>query len=342
MNDEENGGNEYDQEENGEDYEEEENQSDEAENNGDEKRPKLAEGFYEIEAVRKKRTRKGVVQYLIKWRGWPESANTWEPVENLMACLDVIDAFDERSGKHRSKRKRKRASGPTPQSEKKQQQQDSPDAAYPIPSVKLKIIDEPTSDPCVHNSNVANMTEHELDVEHSEIKATSSTNQENVTEFAIHIQEDQTATQVVPAEVKTEVLRASPRIGSRRRKSCAVKRYTKESNSALKKDGPENTPAASDVIVQDDIKNIGEMGSGLDSENVVDTPQSVSFITKIVKPVNYTTSILNDTEEVCVSFLVRRSDGEEVVVDNKYLKENNPILLINFYEQHLRYNSPAE
>ncbi|PNX84269.1 chromo domain-containing protein LHP1-like [Trifolium pratense] len=33
-----------------------------------------------------------------------------------------------------------------------------------------------------------------------------------------------------------------------------------------------------------------------------------------------------------------KSDGTEVMVDNKYLKTNNPLLLINFYEQHLRYN----
>ncbi|RVW63392.1 putative chromo domain-containing protein LHP1 [Vitis vinifera] len=32
------------------------------------------------------------------------------------------------------------------------------------------------------------------------------------------------------------------------------------------------------------------------------------------------------------------SDGKEVMVDNKFLKANNPLLLINFYEQHLRYS----
>lgn len=29
-------------------------------------------------------------------RGWPETANTWEPYENLAACYDVIEAFEER------------------------------------------------------------------------------------------------------------------------------------------------------------------------------------------------------------------------------------------------------
>lgn len=28
-------------------------------------------------------------------RGWPETANTWEPYENLVSCFDVIEAFEE-------------------------------------------------------------------------------------------------------------------------------------------------------------------------------------------------------------------------------------------------------
>ncbi|KAL8119440.1 chromo domain protein LHP1-like [Apium graveolens] len=86
-------------------------------------RPKLAEGFYEIEAVRRKRVRKGQVQYYIKWRGWPETANTWEPYDNLAACYDVIETFEEslRSGKHRSRKRKRRSTGPVPQVKKKPQ-----------------------------------------------------------------------------------------------------------------------------------------------------------------------------------------------------------------------------
>lgn len=29
-------------------------------------------------------------------RGWSEAANTWEPVENLLQCSDILDAFEER------------------------------------------------------------------------------------------------------------------------------------------------------------------------------------------------------------------------------------------------------
>ncbi|RWW14472.1 hypothetical protein GW17_00021754 [Ensete ventricosum] len=30
-------------------------------------------------------------------RGWPETANTWEPFENIQSCADIIEAFEERS-----------------------------------------------------------------------------------------------------------------------------------------------------------------------------------------------------------------------------------------------------
>ncbi|KAI3800662.1 hypothetical protein L1987_28756 [Smallanthus sonchifolius] len=70
-------------------------------------RPKLAEGFYEVESIRKKRCRKGKVQYLIKWLGWPEEANTWEPTDNLLSCSDLIDKFEQstRSRTQRSSRR---------------------------------------------------------------------------------------------------------------------------------------------------------------------------------------------------------------------------------------------
>lgn len=194
----------------------------------------------------------------------------------------------------------------------------SPDAAsYPVPSVKLRVIEEPCQGPCVHGSNTINVAENNVGGTSQNGSANRSNNtgsftgssqigeeEENKTDFAIHIQDDMAVEGVRPengisnVDNVTQVLRSSPRIGSRRRKSCAVKRFKKD--AAPKKDANGKTTAASDVIVQDDIKN------DLDSENVVDTPQSLPVITKIVKPVNYSTTIINSTEEVCVSFLVMR------------------------------------
>eukprot|EP00252_Welwitschia_mirabilis_P011162 TRINITY_DN250_c0_g1_i1.p1 TRINITY_DN250_c0_g1~~TRINITY_DN250_c0_g1_i1.p1 ORF type:complete len:557 (+),score=156.04 TRINITY_DN250_c0_g1_i1:355-2025(+) len=94
---------------NEEEYEDDEDDDDErARENGQ----VLGEGYYEVEAIRKKRIRKGHVQYLVKWRGWPETANTWEPYENVRSCADILQAFEESGGKLcKPGRKAKRKSG---------------------------------------------------------------------------------------------------------------------------------------------------------------------------------------------------------------------------------------
>ncbi len=47
--------------------------------------PNMIEGKaeYEVEAIRAHQHRRRKLQYLIKWKGYPESDNTWEPVNNV-------------------------------------------------------------------------------------------------------------------------------------------------------------------------------------------------------------------------------------------------------------------
>ncbi|XP_024992852.1 chromo domain protein LHP1-like [Cynara cardunculus var. scolymus] len=393
------GGDKYEDEEEDE-YDEEyddqfadqENEGGEGEGEGEgedgEERPKLAEGFYEIESVRKKRSRKSKVQYLIKWRGWPEAANTWEPVENLMSCSDVIDAFEDRmrSGKQRSSRKHKRknAVAPQPQAKKKkkQQQQSSPAATYDVPSVKIKIIDGPLSHPSgkdptcskwVENNvgvvgnvkttkhlsdngsllvpqQIGEMNEtNELNVKLCELKDTSSTDKENVNEFVIHTEEDRSGEGGSPSNGISNVngprsVWASRSVGAKRRKSGAVKRFKQDINPIVTNeahDGIERITNVNGVVVEHGTENFDQVGNCFGSMNMVDTSRSMYGITKIIKPVEYSISTLNDTQDILVTFSVLRSDGKEVMVDNRYLKTNYPLLLINFYEQHIQYISPT-
>ena len=49
---------------------------------------------YEVEAIRSHRYhgKRKQLQYLVKWKGYPESDNTWEPADHLQAP-DLLKAY---------------------------------------------------------------------------------------------------------------------------------------------------------------------------------------------------------------------------------------------------------
>ena len=55
------------------------------------------EGFelYEVESIREKKIENGRAYYFIKWLGWPEETNTWEPIENLRDVWDMVDQYNK-------------------------------------------------------------------------------------------------------------------------------------------------------------------------------------------------------------------------------------------------------
>ncbi|CAI8611513.1 unnamed protein product [Vicia faba] len=245
--------------------------------------PKLDDGFYEIERIRRKRIRKGELQYLIKWRGWPETANTWEPLQNLQSVPDLIHAFEESlksaggagGGKHhRSKGKRTTTLPPHPQ----------PQPPQPTNA------DPPTG---LHADNLATHFQQTPD--------------------NLQSHGDQPHPQPQPQPDRTR--------GAKRRKPASVKRFKKEECASHTQTVHTNNTAAND-------------NSAGGKPELAWTPT----IVKILKPIGYSASLSSYMQDVSVTFMAMRSDGTEVMVDNKYLKTNNPLLLINFYEQHLRYN----
>jgi hypothetical protein len=58
---------------------------------------------YEVERILDKKTfndskgkkKKSVVKYLVKWRGYADCDNSWEPLENLVNCPDLVKQFEE-------------------------------------------------------------------------------------------------------------------------------------------------------------------------------------------------------------------------------------------------------
>lgn len=67
---------------------------------------------YEVEAIIDSKAYKGKTKYLIRWKGWDEADDTWEPEETL-SCPELIRAFKKKtksakSTPKKSAKKRKR------------------------------------------------------------------------------------------------------------------------------------------------------------------------------------------------------------------------------------------
>lgn len=71
----------------------------------------IGEQVFAVESIIKKRVRKGQVEYLLKWKGWPPKYSTWEPEEHILDPRLVL-AYEEKEQKDRSVGWKKR--GPKP------------------------------------------------------------------------------------------------------------------------------------------------------------------------------------------------------------------------------------
>ncbi|XP_058000373.1 chromo domain-containing protein LHP1 isoform X3 [Hevea brasiliensis] len=347
-----------------EDEDEDVDENEDEEEKDEEERPKLDEGFFEIEAIRRKRVRKGQLQYLIKWRGWPETANTWEPLENLQSCSDVIDLFEEslRSGKSSRKRKRKYG-GPHNQPRKKLSRSS---AGYSITGVEVDVVDKSLSSAPLNNSShvdppagsghegenngdvsnaktvkkadengytngskqtFAMKEDNEYDPKLSELRGTISTNDVNADKLAIHFQDDNASrgggsTNGLHKVDYADSIQNSRRTGAKRRKSGSVKRFKKDldmceslclqSSPFFLKPSPLNVSVGSGgATAQLGIENGTLVGTNSSHKPV---GVNSTTITKILKPIGFSASVMDNVQDVLVTFVALRreqnSNGE--------------------------------
>ncbi|KAH9605528.1 hypothetical protein KSS87_023156, partial [Heliosperma pusillum] len=316
------------------------------------KRQKLADGFFEVEYIRKKRICKGVPQYLIKWRGWPESANTWEPVDHLQTCPDVIEAYEEslQSGQKKSSRKRKR---------KFTQQKKKMQYAYGATKSKISPIKLPLNSLEHPNSSTLDISNHvhpqsgmvDIVVKTEEtlkrsrgsrkidsngsMKLSPASSEKDRSESQLSGQNANGRNSDIPLQQPlnvegptkstcVEAGQSNQRRGAQRRKSGSVRRFT-HTDSSINIDCF-GTPLPLNTSTSERVDQLTVGNSDASRKKKSDNSRNSLIITKIVKPISYSASVTNNIQDVAVTFVVMRSDGKEVMVDNKFLKATNPLL----------------
>jgi chromobox protein 1 len=66
------------------------------------------EELYNIEVIIGHKMIKGVRYYRIKWEGYLTSANTWEPVDALEKCQDLVEEYHRKDECRRKAKRRRR------------------------------------------------------------------------------------------------------------------------------------------------------------------------------------------------------------------------------------------
>ncbi|KAH7436802.1 hypothetical protein KP509_05G036400 [Ceratopteris richardii] len=360
------------------------------------------EGFYEVETVRKKRVRKGQLEYFVKWRGWPESANSWEPFENIKACTEIIEEFEQSSAVKSGKRGRnKRKNEVTTLDQKRKWEfsgnemqrnsincnEDTVPASDigAVSSLRRKDNEKAEVYPSLYG-NLLLQTEYQhedgISLQHGiigkeEIGLPETKTSHKDSMQAMLLSEKVSASgaedidpsfPVGGVEITKGVDEKSGRLltGHLEDNAESIEEASllQHSSSTFMKASEGEFPTkaldsvdfnAKAMVVDGNSEDMKEQaswltvpGSGAEASDATQAEEpklsslpshATPSLVKVLKAINYSSSSVGEKQDVIIVFKVSRADGDVVFVDNKYLKENYPSLLIEFYEEHLQCSS---
>ncbi|XP_056285080.1 chromobox protein homolog 7-like [Pseudoliparis swirei] len=67
----------------------------------------MGEQVFAVESIVKKRVKKGNVEYLLKWKGWPPKYSTWEPEDHILDRR-LVQVYEEKEQRERTVGTRRR------------------------------------------------------------------------------------------------------------------------------------------------------------------------------------------------------------------------------------------
>ncbi|QCE16937.1 chromobox protein 8 [Vigna unguiculata] len=269
----------------------------------------LEDGFYEIETIRRRRVRKGELQYLIKWRGWPETANTWEPLENLQSVPDLLHAFEEDSFR---KRKRKHVVHQTKIRKHRQRSTTSYSLRhFPThnPHSQTPIFPNqppPTTLPQPQQTNVNAFADHhqnDYDPKLCELKATTNTGLE-LDNLGMHFQQLKVSTANGGHLDCAEPTQTGRCRGAKRRKCGPVKRFKRETDAGKPVDAQNSISVPVGAVEAGCTRTTGCVGNN--SPLKMDDAKTACNIVKILKPIGYSSSLSDNMQDVLVTFMAMR------------------------------------